>query len=171
MSNRKYEFTGETWVVAGRTLRRIRAVQTFSDVRAGDLGGWIEAESNLSHDGDCWVYNEAQVYGSAQVYGDAMVYGDARVSGSARIYGNARVGGNARCTITPVVITGLLFTVTITDKHIQIGCQQYTASELRKAMPTLVKECKLKKADKDRLTFIIQEANRYHRAASKRSKK
>lgn len=36
---KKYEFTGEELVFAGRTpLRRIRAVRDFGDVKAGDFG-------------------------------------------------------------------------------------------------------------------------------------
>ena len=75
--NRKYEFTGETKNWIGRKLHRIRAVRDFGDVKAGDLGGWIEKERNLSHDGDAWVYGNARVYGNAEVYGNARVYGNA----------------------------------------------------------------------------------------------
>lgn len=38
--SKKYEFTGETTKVDGHTLHRIRAVRCFSDVKAGDFGGW-----------------------------------------------------------------------------------------------------------------------------------
>lgn len=38
--SKKYEFTGETTKVDGHTLHRIRAVRCFSDVNAGDFGGW-----------------------------------------------------------------------------------------------------------------------------------
>ena len=99
---RKYEFTEETKNWIGRTLHRIRAVRDFGDVKDGDLGGWIEKESNLSHDDNAWVSGNAKVsgnamvYGNARVYGDAWVSGDARVSGNARVYGNAEVSGNAR---------------------------------------------------------------------------
>ena len=37
---KKYELTGETTKVDGHTLHRIRAVRCFSDVKAGDFGGW-----------------------------------------------------------------------------------------------------------------------------------
>ena len=48
---RKYEFTRETKEAGFRTLHRIRAVINFGDVKVGDLGGFIEREENLSHDG------------------------------------------------------------------------------------------------------------------------
>ena len=82
---KKYEFTKETINVFGKTLHRIRAARDFSNVRAGDFGGFIESESNLSHDDDAWVYGNAQVYDDAQVSGDAQVYGNAQVSGDARV--------------------------------------------------------------------------------------
>lgn len=96
---KKYEFTGETIVAGIRTLRRIRALRNFADVKAGDLGGFIENESNLSHDGDCWVRDNARacqrshVYGNAQISGDAWIYGDARVYDNAKIHGKAWIDG------------------------------------------------------------------------------
>ena len=102
---KKYEFTGEVkrikLIGTEVVLRRIRAVTAFGVVEAGDIGGWIEKEENLSHDGSAWVhssawvYGDARVYGDAEVCGDAWVYGDARVHGNARVYGDARVCGNA----------------------------------------------------------------------------
>lgn len=111
----KYKFTGETKQHFGRTLYQIVAIVSFGSVAAGEIGGWIEAESNLSHEGNAWVYGDARVYGNAWVYGNAQVYGNAGVSGDARV--------------TPVFIGGLTYTVTIIDTHIQIGCQYHSARE------------------------------------------
>lgn len=100
---KKYEFTGETKRLNGAILHRIRAVRDFGNVKAGDLGGWIEGKRNLSHDGNAWVFNDAlvcdkaKVFGNAKicdeakVFGEAKVYGDAVVSSKAKAYGNARV--------------------------------------------------------------------------------
>ncbi|WP_248623195.1 hypothetical protein [Citrobacter koseri] len=100
---KKFELVAElTKEFFGRKLFRIRAVVSFGDVSEGDLGGWVETESNLDQSGNAWVYGDAQVYGNAwvygdaQVYGNAWVYGDARVSGNAQVYGNAWVYGDAR---------------------------------------------------------------------------
>lgn len=92
---KKYELTEETINVFGKTLHRIRATRDFSNVHAGDLGGFIENELNLSHDRDTWVYGNALVYGDARVGGKALVSGDARVGGDAWVGGNALVSGNA----------------------------------------------------------------------------
>lgn len=52
LSGKKYILTDETKVVNGHTLYRIKAIKSFGDVRDDDLGGFIEKEDNLSHDGD-----------------------------------------------------------------------------------------------------------------------
>ena len=72
---------------------RIRALIDFGDVKKGDIGGKIDNYDNLSQEGDCWVYHNAQVRGNAKVRvdakvsGNAKVYGDARVSGEVEVYG------------------------------------------------------------------------------------
>ncbi|CDO48672.1 phage related protein [Bartonella tribocorum] len=89
-TSKKYEFTGEMDFVTGLILYRIRALRDFGDVKAGDLGGYIENESNLSHKGNCWVYDKARVFQNARVSGNAKVKSFfVDVCGNARIYGNA----------------------------------------------------------------------------------
>lgn len=87
---KKFELTNETIEYLGRTLHRIRALRDFSNVKAGDLGGYIESAENLAQDGLCWVYGDARVYDNAWVCNDAKVYGDARICNDAKVYG-ARV--------------------------------------------------------------------------------
>lgn len=88
MEKRKYEFNGETMTTDdGKVLHRIVATEDFGDVKAGDVGGWVESYENLS--GSAWVYGEARVYG------EAWVSGSARVSGSAWVFGEARVCDSA----------------------------------------------------------------------------
>ena len=95
----KYKLSDETKTLpCGTVLHRVVATKTFTlanglTINAGDLGGWIEKESNLT--GDAWVSDDAQVYGDARVYGDAWVYGDAKVYGNARVSGDAWVSGDA----------------------------------------------------------------------------
>ena len=119
---KKYELTKETKTLAdGTVLHRIRALIDIPmfGVKAGDIGGLIEGENNLSQHGNAWVsgnakvsgdafvsgnaevrgdalvYGKAWVRGNAKVYGNALVYGNAWVSGNAKVYGNAEVSGNA----------------------------------------------------------------------------
>ena len=110
--SKKYELTDETKlkIVKGKEhkLHRIKALRDFGNVKKGDLGGFIEKEENLSQEGTCWVYGEAEVfgdaqidenariYGNAKVYGDAWVYGDAGITDNAKVYGDACVGAKAQ---------------------------------------------------------------------------
>lgn len=95
MDEKKYELTDETKTLSdGTVLYRIRAARKFTihdeiTVRNGDLGGWIERENNLSHDGSAWVYGEAYVYGKARVFDDARVFIKAEIYGKAEVYGKA----------------------------------------------------------------------------------
>lgn len=86
---RKYGFLAGTLEYREVTLRRI---WRFSN---GEIGGWIESEANLSHEGDCWVSDDAKVYDAARVSDDAKVSGNAQVFGNAKVSGNAQVYGDA----------------------------------------------------------------------------
>ena len=86
---KKYEFTGETKEIRllfrTATLHRIRATVAFGIVEVGDLGGWIEKEENLSHEGKAWVCGDAKVWGNAKVCGDAKVWGNAKVFSASHV--------------------------------------------------------------------------------------
>lgn len=77
-------------------LLRIIAVRDFSDVKAGDLGGLISSEDNLSHFGNCWIYDNARAIKDSRMYGNAMVKDNAVISSNAVVSENAIVSGNAR---------------------------------------------------------------------------
>lgn len=74
---KKYEFTGETKEIKllfrTAVLHRIRATVSFGFVKIGDLGGWIEKEENLSHEGKAWVWGNAKVWGNAEVFSASHV--------------------------------------------------------------------------------------------------
>ena len=70
-------------------------VYRIKNIATGELGGYVESESNLSQEGSCWVYGNAVVYGEAKVYGDAIVRDDARVCDRAEVYGHAEISGLA----------------------------------------------------------------------------
>lgn len=87
----------------------IKSVSNFNNVYYGDLGGFIERESNLENTkfSDCWVYANAHVFGIAtiknnakilcgRVFDNVVVYDSASINGSCFIYENAHVGGSAQ---------------------------------------------------------------------------
>lgn len=80
------------------TLYRIQATMdnVLHHVKDGDLGGWVENESNLATLSEAWIADEAKVWGRARVGGKALVSGYAEVSGNALVYDNARVCGHAK---------------------------------------------------------------------------
>lgn len=86
---KKYQLTEEKIATFGKTLFRIKALINFSDVKEGELGGFVENEDNLSHLKNCWIYDDAKIFGYAKIDGNA------RISGNTRISGNAEIGGNA----------------------------------------------------------------------------
>ena len=138
---KKYEFTGEK----EGTLKRIRALRNFAGVKAGELGGWIESESNLNHRDNAWVSGNARVRGNARVYEGALVYGNALVRGNARVSGNAWVCDNARVSGNALVrgnarVYGINRSdhycfVYAPDKdgifHVMAGCRYFTMTEAR----------------------------------------
>lgn len=97
----------DTRTVDGRVLRRLIAREDFADVRAGDRGGYVESASNLSPDGNCWVYDRACVWGlatvtesatvkqSARIRDEAVITGRAVVRGIANVKGRATISGDA----------------------------------------------------------------------------
>jgi hypothetical protein len=92
---KKYELTKETISIEGHTIHRIRALRDFGDVKAGDLGGYVESEENLSHDGNCWIYDDAKVFGHAKVLDNALIYNITEVSDNAEVSDHARVFGDS----------------------------------------------------------------------------
>lgn len=110
-SGKKYILTDTKKTLEnGKTVYCIKAIKDFGHIRKGQIGGWIESEDNLSHDGECWVDDEAVIYGNAYVSGnasvqdDAIVYGNACINdnvlilGNAEIYGDALITGHTRIT-------------------------------------------------------------------------
>jgi len=93
---KKYRLTGKTLRKRNKILKRVQAVRDFGNVKEGQLGGWVEGEWNLSHDGDCWVDDEAMVLDNAKVEGNACVSLYCEIKNSAIITDNAIVRGNGK---------------------------------------------------------------------------
>ena len=127
---KKYEFTGETKEIKllfrTAVLHRIRATVSFGFVKIGDLGGWIEKEENLSHEGKAWVWGNAEVCGDAEVWGNAEVCGDAKVWGNAKVCGDAEVFSASHVLVIGAIGSRNDFTTFYRDKDNEItvkcGC-------------------------------------------------
>lgn len=70
---------------------RIKALRDFGNVKKGDLGGYIESEDNLSHEGTAWIYDDAEVYGDIQIDGNLRVCKDVILIGDYSLTGNGHI--------------------------------------------------------------------------------
>jgi len=143
-------------------LRRIVSIRSFGNVKKGAIGGYVASEENLSQDGACWVSGEARVYGAAQVSGEAQVSGKAQVYGAARVCGEAQVYGAAQVSRNPFCFTGLLFPVSVTDNHVQVGCELILKSRLLKDGLEIAKRHGLGGKDLRMLKLILMALVKAH---------
>lgn len=119
--NKKFELTGRTALSpSGETLYRIRALVDIPHfrVKSGDLGGFVEKESNLSQEGNAWIKSDAKVWGDSRIYGDVIIELGALIKNST-ILGEVEVFGAVK--ITDCHINGTYFR--IQDRAELIDCE------------------------------------------------
>lgn len=111
-AGRKYEITNITLAQEGILLRRIRALKDIPEhgITSGDFGGYIMSSKNLSHEGSCWVAEDAKVYRNAIVCEDAVVCGKAEVTDRAIVAGESWVDGESHVMGNAVVIDSAVVT-------------------------------------------------------------
>lgn len=100
---KKFEFTGEELTLnygdeGVAVMKRIRALFDIKahNVKAGDLGGYLEDESCLSHFGDAWVADSAMIHNSSTVSGDAIVMDSAMLFLNCYLHGTVFVRDSAK---------------------------------------------------------------------------
>lgn len=112
--NKKYTLVPDIDINA-TGLYRIKALRDFNNVKTGDLGGFVDNETNLSHEGNCWIYDDAIVRKST-ILNNAIIRGKAIVENS-YISDNVIIVDNPH--ITDSEIRGNAF---IRDKVVIIKC-------------------------------------------------
>ena len=96
--NAKYEITG----IAHEKypfLHRIRALRDIgSEIKAGDLGGFVESEGNLSFEAedDAWIFNDAIAAGEGHVDKGSVLRERAVVCGCAYASHGTEMSGDSR---------------------------------------------------------------------------
>lgn len=86
---KKYRLTRKHITLkTGLILYQIKALQDFGDVCKGQLGGYVQSEANLSHNDECWIYDQARVYENAKVEKKAKIFNQVCVSGNVLITDN-----------------------------------------------------------------------------------
>ncbi len=97
-SNTKYEITDfahEKYPF----LHRVRALRDVGkEVKAGDLGGFVEGESNLSFEAgdEAWIFDDAICAGDGHVDKDSCLRERAVVCGNAYVSCGAEMSGDTR---------------------------------------------------------------------------
>ena len=97
-SNQKYEIT-DIAHEKSPFLHRIRALRDIRpDIKAGDLGGFVEGEHNLETElsDSAWIFDDAIAVGNAYVDRDACLRGDAIACGSAYVCKGSVMSGHSR---------------------------------------------------------------------------
>jgi carbonic anhydrase/acetyltransferase-like protein (isoleucine patch superfamily) len=87
MTDRKYKLIRGGWQVSGieedsiRRYYRLKALRDIPEhgVKAGDLGGYVNNKKILSHEGSCWIGENAKVVDRVFVTGDAYIGGNALI--------------------------------------------------------------------------------------------
>ena len=121
---KKFELTTDFKMFNEKKLFRIKALIDFGDVKAGELGGYVEKKNNLSQDGNAWIWGDANVCGNAKVYGDAKVWGNANVCENADRLWITGLGTQGRTTTA--------FRCTDSIVRIKCGCFYGTLEEFKK---------------------------------------
>lgn len=109
MAIKKYGFVENDFkklTINEKIVHRIIALKDFSDVKKGDLGGYIESEKNLSQCDSSWVYSDAVVCDNARVIHNAVVCGYAMVMNNTVVGENACVMGNCLIRDNAVISGG-----------------------------------------------------------------
>ena len=92
---KKYRLTDETIEFYGLTLHRIEALRDLKYVKKGDKGGFVQDERNLSHFGDCWIFDDSKAYGKSSVQKNAWLSNNAQICGDAVAEGNTWIDNHS----------------------------------------------------------------------------
>jgi carbonic anhydrase/acetyltransferase-like protein (isoleucine patch superfamily) len=124
MKNPKYKLirAGKIPIQRHNYTARFYRIQALRDipehgVKAGDLGGYVTWKRSLSHDGSCWIADDAKVIGKVIIRDNAYIAEQAiliKAAASGLSSYNLEISGNARITGSSVVSSYRLVT---TDPH------------------------------------------------------
>ncbi len=161
MTTKRYEFTGETKILYGVTLKQIRRL---SD---GSLGGWIKDEDCLPQEGDGWVYPDAVMHGGemrgGEMYGGVMrggvMYGGEMRGGVMHggvmrggvMHGGVMRGGEIHkgmiVTRDPIYLILPKHKVTVADNMAAVGCEVHDFAHWRKRIEEIGEKYRYSKED------------------------
>lgn len=128
------------------TLFRIKALIDIAahGIKAGDLGGLIQTENSLSHEGNCWLLHnsfidaESTVSGNALIKDDSTVYNGSNISGDAivkeksiicssrieddAVISNSSIENNSIINYEAIIVNSEIDCSFISERSILVGC-------------------------------------------------
>jgi hypothetical protein len=82
----------------------------------GTRGGYVQAEANLSQEGECWLHGDSEAYADARVTQNAQVFG--------QVFGRASVTGDCK-------VTGQVFDSAVVTDRAQVMGRAYGRAIVR----------------------------------------
>jgi carbonic anhydrase/acetyltransferase-like protein (isoleucine patch superfamily) len=79
----------------GSKLYCVYALRDFGSIKAGDVGGLVSGEHNLSHYGSAWIGRNAKALDNALVTDHALITGCATIFDNAKLCDHATVADHA----------------------------------------------------------------------------
>ena len=125
-----------------KELHRIVALRNIgTEVKAGDLGGYVQSQGNLSYQNgdDAWIYDDAIVKGFAFVADNSQIRNHAEISGFANIGGAALICGHAVATDNALVHGALMRDYAVVSGHSFVGVSKET-----NLAPALLGNCEVR---------------------------
>lgn len=91
---KKYKLTEEFIIKDNEKLFRIESLCNFSNIKKGDVGGYVASKYSISHYGDSWAYDDSIVSNNAELYGNAKIYNNVILKDRCRVHGNSKLYDN-----------------------------------------------------------------------------
>lgn len=100
-------------------LRQIIAISDFNDVIAGTAGGWIDRETVLAQEGNCWIYDQ-----NAIAFGGTVISGNTRITGTSVLWGEVYATDNVWIDNSEISQGAYISdSVTIHDSLVYVQCR------------------------------------------------
>lgn len=130
-NNDKYQTTGETKVVEGRVVYRIKALRDIDwwHIKKGDLGGFVKSELNLDTEDDSWIQQDGCVKDTARVEGHSCIFGKSVICGKTTLICNKSMVYDSHISDNAIIDNSLIESdvriyddVQLQDVHVEKHC-------------------------------------------------
>ena len=172
----KYKLLKNDCRIYGDTeVYRIQALKDFGDIKKDELGGYVEDYKNLSHSGNCWIYDKSVVYRNGQILNnatvrenstinDALIMDDVRISRYTYVSGDIILSGNAEIRISPLFFWGIGYDANTNGwMEVRIACECHKIRYWEKNYKEIAKRYSISKGDVKIYLSILETAKLWFR--------